>query len=105
VPSGCESSSLSERTKFAPVVELVDTTDLRSVALYGRGGSSPFRSTKTKTMEQIGDKRIIGNPEDISSLRILEINDVYEVSPSETYFEIIEKPLWVGTKVAKRGGL
>lgn len=44
-------------------------------------------------MNQIGDKRVIGNPEDISSLRVLEINDIYEVSPSETYFEIIEKPL------------
>jgi hypothetical protein len=53
-------------------------------------------------MNQIGDKKIIGNPEDISSLRILEINDVYEVSLSETYFEITVKPLWVGTKVAKR---
>ena len=53
-------------------------------------------------MNQVGDKRIIGNPEDISSLRVLEINDIYEVSPSETYFEIIEKPLiWEGTRAAK----
>ncbi len=57
-------------------------------------------------MSQIGDKRVIGNPEDISSLRVLEINDIYEVSPSETYFEIIEKPLiWVDSEVVKRGGL
>ncbi len=61
---------------------------------------------KSKTMNQIGDKRVIGNPEDISSLRVLEINDIYEVSPSETYFEIIEKPLiWVDSEVVKRGGL
>ncbi|HPC12688.1 MAG TPA: hypothetical protein PKX33_02140 [Candidatus Paceibacterota bacterium] len=57
-------------------------------------------------MSQIGDKRVIGNPEDISSLRVLEINDIYEVSPSETYFEIIERPLiWVDSEVVKRGGL
>gem|GEM_PF-2777663 len=61
---------------------------------------------KSKTMNQIGDKRVIGNPEDISSLRVLEINDIYEVSPSETYFEIIERPLiWVDSEVVKRGGL
>ena len=53
-------------------------------------------------MNQIGDKRVIGNPEDISSLRVLEINDIYEISPSETYFEIIEKPLiWEGTRAVK----
>ena len=74
--------------------------------VQGLGGSSPLTSTKTKIMSQIGDKRVIGNPEDISSLRVLEINDIYEVSPSETYFEIIEKPLiWVDSEVVKRGGL
>lgn len=74
--------------------------------VQGVGGSSPLTSTKTKIMSQIGDKRVIGNPEDISSLRVLEINDIYEVSPSETYFEIIEKPLiWVDSEVVKRGGL
>jgi hypothetical protein len=61
--------------------------------VQGVRGSSPLTSTKIKTMDQVGDKKIIGNPEDISSLKILEINDVYEVGPSETYFEIVVKPL------------
>jgi hypothetical protein len=39
---------------------------------------------------KIGDKILRGNPEDIMSLRILEVNDVYEVGPNETYFEIFE---------------
>lgn len=44
-------------------------------------------------MEQIGDKILIGNPEDIESLRVLEVYDIYEVSLSETYFEILEYKL------------
>ena len=39
---------------------------------------------------ELGDKILIGNPEDIMNLRILKLNDIYEVSSSETYFEIIE---------------
>jgi len=41
-------------------------------------------------MNNIGDKMIIGNPEDIMSLQISEIFDVYEVSPMETYAGVIE---------------
>jgi hypothetical protein len=41
-------------------------------------------------MERIGDKILIGNPEDQKNLRVLELNDVYEVGPNETYFEFIE---------------
>ena len=44
-------------------------------------------------MEQVGDKILIGNPEDMKNLRVLEVYDVYEVSPSETYFEILEYDL------------
>jgi len=36
------------------------------------------------------DKILIGRPDDLMSLKV---NDVYEVSPSETYLEIIEYPL------------
>jgi hypothetical protein len=39
---------------------------------------------------EIGDRILIGNPEDAKNLKVLELNDVYEVSPSETYFEILE---------------
>lgn len=41
-------------------------------------------------MENIGDKILMGNPENLMDLKVLEINDVYEVSPRETFFEIIE---------------
>jgi hypothetical protein len=41
----------------------------------------------------IGDKILIGNPEDAKNLKVLELNDIYEVSPSETYFEFIEYDL------------
>ena len=41
-------------------------------------------------MKNIGDRILIGNPEDIINLRVLELNDVYEVSSNETYFEIFE---------------
>ncbi|HRT03640.1 MAG TPA: hypothetical protein P5513_06835 [Candidatus Diapherotrites archaeon] len=39
------------------------------------------------------DKILIGRPDDLMSLKVLKVNDVYEVSPSETYLEIIEYPL------------
>ena len=50
---------------------------------------------------ELGERILKGNPEDIMSLRVFELNDVYEVSPSETYFEIIEYKLlnWVGGRV------
>lgn len=41
-------------------------------------------------MENIGDRLIIGNPEDTENLSVLELYDVHEVSPTETFFEIIE---------------
>ena len=41
-------------------------------------------------MNKIGDKMIIGNPEDIMSLQISEILDVYEVSPGEIYAGVME---------------
>ena len=41
-------------------------------------------------MENIGDKFIIGNPEDINSFKIREILDVYEVSLQDTFFKISE---------------
>ena len=41
-------------------------------------------------MKNIGDKIIIGNPEDIMSLQIVEVFDVYEVSPIEIYAAVIE---------------
>lgn len=51
-------------------------------------------------------KKIIGNPEDITSLKVLEIFDVYEVGPGESYYEVIVRPLiWVDSEVVKRGGL
>lgn len=37
---------------------------------------------------EIGEKILVGNPEDAKNLKVLELNDIYEVSPSETYFEI-----------------
>lgn len=37
----------------------------------------------------IGHKILIGNPEDVKNLMVLELNDIYEVSPNETYFEIL----------------
>ena len=51
---------------------------------------------------EIGEKILIGNPEDAKNLRVLEVNDVYEVSLTETYFEIIEYNLLrVGGRVVK----
>lgn len=41
-------------------------------------------------LTNIGDKILFGNPEDMNNLRILSVNNVFEVSRSETYFEIIE---------------
>ena len=41
-------------------------------------------------MENIGDRLLIGNPEDMGSLKIREILDVYEVSLQETFFQISE---------------
>lgn len=38
---------------------------------------------------EIGEKILVGNPEDAKNLKVLELNDIYEVSPSETYFEIL----------------
>jgi hypothetical protein len=38
----------------------------------------------------IKERILRGNPEDIDSLRVLELYDVYELSPSEMYFEFIE---------------
>jgi hypothetical protein len=38
----------------------------------------------------IGERILIGNSEDITDLKVLELSDVYEVSPAETYFEFIE---------------
>jgi len=38
---------------------------------------------------EIGEKILIGNPEDVKNLKVLELNDIYEVSPSETYSEIL----------------
>lgn len=38
----------------------------------------------------IGDRILKGNPEDLMSLRVFELNDVYEVGPSETYYEVME---------------
>lgn len=54
----------------------------------------------------IGDKILIGNPEDVKNLMVLELNDVYEVSPYETYFEILIYNLSrVGSEVVKRARL
>ena len=35
-------------------------------------------------------RKIIGNPEDIMSLKVIEINDVYEIGLNEFYYEIME---------------
>ena len=41
-------------------------------------------------LKNIGDKILFGNPEDIKNLKVLELHDVYEVGPRETYFEVHE---------------
>jgi len=41
----------------------------------------------------IGEKILLGNPEDIKSLKVFELNDVYEIGPSEMYFEILNYDL------------
>lgn len=50
---------------------------------------------------EIGEKILIGNPEDAKNLKVLELNNVYEVSPRETYFEFITYNFWVGGRVVK----
>jgi len=40
----------------------------------------------------LGDKiLVLRNPEDINSAYTLEVTDVFEVGPDETYFEITER--------------
>lgn len=42
----------------------------------------------------LGDRILsFRNPEDISSAYTLEVTDVFEVGPNETYFEITEKQI------------
>lgn len=42
---------------------------------------------------EIGERILVGNPEGLMSLRVFELNDVYEVGPSETYYEIMQYQL------------
>ena len=43
---------------------------------------------------QLGDKTILmRNPEDIMSGYILEVTDVFEVAPTETYYELTIKKI------------
>ena len=44
-------------------------------------------------MKALETKRLIGNTEDIMSLRVLEIKDIYEVGLGEIYAEVIERPV------------
>lgn len=43
---------------------------------------------------ELGDKILsFKNPEDMATAYTLEVIDVYEVGPNETYFEIEETPI------------
>jgi len=43
---------------------------------------------------ELGDKVLrFKNPEDMSTAYTLEVTDVFEVGPRETYFEITEKQI------------
>ena len=45
-------------------------------------------------MNQTKNERVlIGNPEDIRSLKIMEILDTYEVSLTETYHSVVVYPI------------
>ena len=39
---------------------------------------------------EIGDKILSGNPEDMWNLKIFELNDIYELSLNDYFFEIFE---------------
>jgi len=56
-----------------------------------------------KKMINIGDKSsYFRNPEDIMSLVIMEVIDVYEAGPDETYAEIAETELAFNLEFGKR---
>lgn len=44
-------------------------------------------------MIKVGDKKLIGNNENLMSLHILEIKDIYEVANREYYYEVLEYPV------------
>ena len=51
---------------------------------------------------ELGERGLIGNPENLMDLRIVEVLDVYEFSESEFYFEISEKPVIEGSLIELR---
>ena len=47
----------------------------------------------------VGDKILrLRNPEDMNSAYTLEVTDVFEVGPRETYYEITERDINYGDK-------